>query len=108
MGCNCNSMPQPIQDNQYKEAPQQAPYLVSQSINIEEIKQSLSEYHKVLIDSVLYLDPAIGYGYRPDLVHIDPSGTIASWKEIVYTQLPDQLRDLKILIENHIERYIKK
>lgn len=101
-------MPQPIQDNQYKEAPQQAPYLVSQTINIEEIKQSLSEYHRQLIDRVLHLDPTIGYGYRPDLVSIDPSGTITNWKEIVYTQLPDQLRDLAVLIENHIQTHIRK
>ena|ERR1700754_211319 len=101
-------MPQPIKDNQYKEAPQGPPYSTGFTINLEEVKKSISDYHKSLVDRVLHLDPIIGYEYRPDLVSIDASGTIASWKETVYTQLPDQLRNLSVQIENHIERYIKK
>lgn len=102
-------MAQAIQDNQYREAPQQAPYLVSMSSeDLQELRSKLTEYHQSLIQAVLSLDPAIGYGYRPDLVDVDASGTIASWKESVYSQLPNQLMDLRTLIENHIERYIKK
>lgn len=101
-------MAQAIQDNQYKEAPQGPSYLLGSDPYTSETKAIISVYNRALVDRVLHLDPTIGYGYRPDLVSIDLSGTIASWKETVYTQLPDQLRDLSVLIENHIETHIRK
>lgn len=84
----------------YKEAPSQPPFSVSSAkYDLARLNKELSGYHKMLIGKLLGLDPTIGYGYRPDLV--EASNT--SWKETVYTESSDSLRNLITQIENHIQ-----
>lgn len=55
MGCNCKNMP--IQDNQYKDAPQQAPYIMgADQPSVEEIQLSSKEYRRELIGRILEFD----------------------------------------------------
>lgn len=94
----------------YKEAPSQPPFSVSSvKYDLARLNKELSGYHKMLIGKLLGLDPVIGYGYRQDLVGLsneafeDETSKAWVWKETVYTESSDSLRNLITQIENHIQ-----
>lgn len=89
-------------DNQYKDAPQSAPLILSENSNIDTIRQDLKEYHSSLVSRVLSHDPYLVAKKNNPAIHLveEEAGTPYWIKDKVDSQPTSLLRNIDAILSN--------